>query len=456
MEISHRKNSSYTPSPIIHYKYNPSGQIVNNYTAFYGKPITPLKYRNCYSKPADNQRPTSRYPKNPPKSSQDHSQISQLLLSMNEREIYVMQNGASVFPGQKIPGFYYKFELLQDFNRYSHSQEMKIFFAECQKVFRPVKSEFKFVFSISGKILHCLHELKSDEKIVLVGENSIFSPVQQIEIPDMLNSHSRSPLYKSFFEESDLNVMANLNSHFRITSSKSKVRKLQSRSLTSSKCSKPKPVKLKFDSLKLKLGKKSYDIDKTFPTLYSQGLQKLKEKFKFSEQELHHLYGKYKLLVLLSCGINANHDISSGIARETFVDYYSKSTEIRRILGKIFDKFDLDRGGTVDWEEYLHTMNIIWHGTIENQLDFFFSVYDNDGNGCLSFREIQELCKLQLQMEKADQLIEELSFSFASLIFDLTETKYEEEIPAWKIKEIIRKQQDRSLIEMFCSFNCLK
>lgn len=367
-----------------------------------------------------------------------------------------MQNGASVSPGQKIPGFYYKFELLQDFNRHSHSQEMKAFFSECQKIFRSSKTEFKFAFSTSGKILHCLHELKSTEKIVLVGETSVFSPVQQAETPDMLNPQGRSPLYKSFFEESDLNVMENLNSHFRISSSKPKVRNLQSRSQTSSNYTKPKPEKLKLDSLKLKLGKKSYDIDKTFPTLYSQGLKKLKEKFKFTEQQLHFLYGKYKLLVLLSCGTNPGHDISSGIARATFVEYYSKSTEIGKILGKIFDKFDLDGGGTVDWEEYLHTMNIIWHGTIESQLDFFFSVYDNDGNGCLSFREIQDLCKLQLQMEKADQLIEELSFSFASLIFDLTETKYDQEIPAWKIKEIIRKQQDRSLIEMFCSFNCLK
>jgi Ca2+-binding EF-hand superfamily protein len=151
-----------------------------------------------------------------------------------------------------------------------------------------------------------------------------------------------------------------------------------------------------------------------------------------------------------------NHKISSGISKRTFVDYYSKSPELSNILTKIFEKFDTDGGGTVSWEEYLDAMHVIWHGTIEDQLDFFFSVYDDDGNGCLSFKEIQELCRLQLQMDKADGLLDELSYSFASLIFDLTETSYTEDVPSYKIKEIIRKQQDKSLIEMFCSFNCLK
>ncbi|OMJ87074.1 hypothetical protein SteCoe_11319 [Stentor coeruleus] len=101
-------------------------------------------------------------------------------------------------------------------------------------------------------------------------------------------------------------------------------------------------------------------------------------------------------------------------------------------------------------------MNVIWHGTFESQLDLFFSVYDLDGNGSLSFKEIQELCKMQLQMDKADQIIDELSYSFATLIFDLTKTDYNGEIPAQKIKDVIKVQEDKSLIEMFCSFNCLK
>ena len=456
MDNSIIRNIPSTPTPITQYRYSPSGKIVQNYVSYYAPPITPLKYRNLSSVPPGSRKKSMKSPAILLDSNQSLSLKSKLASNINQREIYIMQNGSSVFPGQKIPGFYYKFNSLQKPNRFSHNQEMELFFKECSKNFKPTKTEFKFAFSINGKVLHCLHELKSEEKIVLVGKNSLFLGVRQIETPDVLKSNKRSPLYKSFCDDSNINVGENVNSHFKICYRKSRGNSDQGEYFKSPKPIKLKPEKLKLDELKLKLGLDSYKIDKSFPTLYSQGIQKLKERFNFTEQELHNLYGKFKLLVLLSCGINSNHDISKGIARETFVDYYSKSAELSRILGKIFDKFDLDSGGTVSWDEYLQAMDIIWHGTTEIQLDFFFSVYDTDGNGLLSFKEIQELCKLQLQMDKADQLIEELSFSFASLIFDLTETKYDEEVPSFKIKEIIKKQQDKSLMEMFCSFSCLK
>lgn len=456
MDNSIIRNKPSSPTPIIQYRYSPSGQIVKNYISYGAPPVTPMKYRDLSSKPSEIRKKSIKSPATLLNSDQSLSLKSKLTLSINQREIYIMQNGSSVFPGQKLSGFHYNLNLSQKFDRFSHSEEMKFFFKECSKNFHSTKSEFKFAFSIKGKVLHCLHELKSEEKIVLVGKNSVFLGIHQIETPDTLKSYKRSPLYKSLHDDSEISLVENLNSHFKISYRKSRGSSDQGDCYKSPKPAKFKPGKLKLNDLKLKLGVDSYNIDRSFPTLYSQGLQKLKERFNFTEQELHNLYGKFKLLVLLSCGINSNHDISKGIARETFVDYYSKSAEISRILGKIFDKFDLDSGGTVSWDEYLQAMDIIWHGTTEIQLDFFFSVYDTDGNGLLSFKEIQELCRLQLQMEKADQLIEELSFSFASLIFDLTETKYDEEVPAYKIKEIIKKQQDKSLMEMFCSFSCLK
>ena len=86
----------------------------------------------------------------------------------------------------------------------------------------------------------------------------------------------------------------------------------------------------------------------------------------------------------------------------------------------------------------------------------FFRVYDQDGSGSLSFNEIMELCKVQLQAEPSDKLIEELAQSFASLIFDVTSTPYDADIPSTKIKEIIQNNRDQSLIDMFCSFQFLK
>ena len=101
-------------------------------------------------------------------------------------------------------------------------------------------------------------------------------------------------------------------------------------------------------------------------------------------------------------------------------------------------------------------MDIMFNGTYEQQIDLFFKVYDTDNNGSLSFQEIKNLCKLQLQNSDADKVIDELSQSFAGLIFDITETSYDKEIPSEKIKIVLGKQTDKSLIERFCSFSFMK
>jgi Ca2+-binding EF-hand superfamily protein len=126
------------------------------------------------------------------------------------------------------------------------------------------------------------------------------------------------------------------------------------------------------------------------------------------------------------------------------------------VLGRVFDNIDQDSNGAITWEEYLAAMDVMFNGTYEQQIDLFFTVYDTDGNGNLSFEEIKNLCKLQLQNSDADNVIEELSHSFATLIFDITETPYDKEIPADKIKQVLTRQTDKSLIEMFCSFSFMK
>lgn len=444
MEKLHIRDQSYSAAPVCIYKYDQTGNIVNSNVTFYGMPASPMKYRDIRSRRSEIPRKL-RSP-SIPRSYPDLTFRSKLDVNMYNREVFVIRDGTYVQDKDKVQGFHYKFSLIQKFDRASHSEEMKVFFRHCSKNFH-TGLNFKFLFDSTGKLLRCLHELNHEGKIVLVGTKPGFQGLR----------HCKNVDFESEPGEEHLRYVAmeKLNSAFRIKTCKSRNSSYQER-VTPAKIHKKTDEKIPFDDLKVKLGNVSYNIDRTFPTLCSQGIQKIKSKYNFNEKELHNLYGKFKLLVLLSCGIDKDHKIESGISKNTFVDYYSKSPELSHILSKIFDKFDLDGGGTVSWEEFLEAMNVIWHGTIEDQLDFFFAVYDNDGNGRLSFNEIQELCRLQLQMEKADNLLDELSYSFASLIFDLTETSYDEDIPSDKIKEIIRKQQDKSLIEMFCSFNCLK
>jgi Ca2+-binding EF-hand superfamily protein len=365
---------------------------------------------------------------------------------------------------QKLPGFYYTFQRTSDLSRLSHDHEMKIFFEACNSFFKP-SNKFKFLFSRKGKLLHCLHEIEEDAKVVVVGTKKEFKGIGTEESPEKHPMQARSPIYRTFEKGPDTSIMPSIESQFVLRSQKVSFRdtgihfpaRTYNRLEIGLRRSRTPGRSLGGEELKLKLGNLSHQIDRFFPTLCSQGLAQLRQRCKFNDSQLHQLYGKFKLLVLLSCGIDINHLISDGISKRAFVEYYSKKAKnVTMVMERIFESFDADGGGSISWEEFLGAMDIIWNGGLEEKLDLFFSVYDKDGNGALSFWEIQELCKIQLQLDEADQLLEELSYSFAGLIFHLTQTDIDQEVPAERIKELIKTQQDMSLINMFCSFNWLK
>ncbi|OMJ80479.1 hypothetical protein SteCoe_19227 [Stentor coeruleus] len=412
-----------------------------------------------------NLKSESRSPKKRVESHHELYTKSKLTMSIKSKEVFVMKDGTKVISGTKLLGFNYPVHINLSFIRNHHAEEMKDFFAYCTEFFKsPI--EFRFLFSSTGKLLRCLHEISASSKIVLVSSSSIFQGIQENQATDDIRLQTRSPCYRSsLLDKSPTNqsprVLDNLNYQFAISTQK--CNNVEEIILPSIKIN---PGRLRrtvinprlnsFEKLKLKLGDVSTKIDKTFPPLHEQGLKQLKENYLFSEGELHKHYAKFKLLVLLSCGTNHKHTIGSGISRETFIEFFGSSKELNFVLGRIFDKFDSDGGGSVSWEEYLTAMKIMWYGTYNEQIELFFDAYDKDGSGSLSFDEIQELCKVQLQADNDDKLIDDLSYSFASLIFDITKTDYDGEISCDQIKTIIKEQNDKSLIDMFCSFNFLK
>ena len=211
-----------------------------------------------------------------------------------------------------------------------------------------------------------------------------------------------------------------------------------------------------FERLKVKLGDVAAKIGRDYSPIHDQGMRQFKERYKFSESELHKLYARFKLLTLLSCGVNPSHKLKNGVVKQAFVEYYGSSSELTYVLERIFDKIDSEDLGFVTWPQFLEAMHTMWYGTYNQQIDLFFNVYDVDGSGNLSFTEIQALCRVQLQDNGSDSFIDELAASFAGLIFDIAQADYTSEISSDRIKEIINTQNDKSLIDMFCTFDFLR
>lgn len=404
----------------------------------------------------------------------DHSYISKLNLTIKTKEVFIMKDGSSVTQGQKVPGFYYSVLNLDTNARSQHIKEMKEFYKYCKEFYKNA-TDFKFLYNYTGKSLRCLHEAEFNDKILMVSDNSQYIGIFSENVVESSSHEPRSPLFKYYnFTYDSPDVSKGINSQFIFNAEKYNLNSMTPTANSHFERAKDSFLpsinghrehkilnnsysKLGFlEKLKFRLGAVTSNIDKTFTSIRDQGLKQLKEKYKFKESELHKFYAKYKLLVLLSCGIDPSHKISSGINRKAFIDYYKTSKEIEFVLGRVFDKFDSDGGGTISWVEYLTAMSIMWKGSYDQQVDLFFEVYDLTGTGALSYAEIQQLCKLQLQVENSDQLIDDLADSFASLVFDITKTPYSEEISKETIKSVINLQNDKSLIEMFCSFHFLK
>jgi Ca2+-binding EF-hand superfamily protein len=426
-KISNLRRSSMRP-----YYYNELGDIMSNplpsMITCSTSPHSPLKYRSLGSKFQEIQEQVEKKPLKK-KDPVPHPSTLPLKASLHSKEVFVVE--ASEAP--QVFGFYYNISRTA-MSRQEKQENLKAFLSRCQHEFNKTK-KFKYIFSTTGKLFQYLQDIPYSEKVLVVSHD--------IGLNDSQESANRS-----FTQiEEKFAIKASNFSAVQTFTSMSHNRPVERR---------VKTPRYSFNQLKVKLGQTAVKIDTELPKLFDLGMQKLKNKCSFPEAEIHKLYAKYKMLLHLSIARNPSHSIWDGVSRETFVDSYRGSEELNFVLGRVFDNIDQDCDGAISWEEYLTAMDVMFNGSYEQQIDLFFTVYDTDGNGNLSFEEIKNLCKLQLQNSDADNVIDELSHSFATLIFDITGTDYESEIPSEKIKQVLTRQTDKSLIEMFCSFSFMK
>ena len=443
------KRDSNRRSSMKPYYYNETGKICSNpLPAMIGSstyPSSPLKYRPLGIKFDESEESSSRIQKKTIRASLSPTTIK-LRTSLNSKEIYVMEDDIDI--QQKLEGFSYTITR-NVLSRKQKQQEKEKFFEKCRLEFNKNK-KYRYIFSIHGKHYQFLQEIPFSDKVIIASTTNDFKGVK--------DSSSIEEFYSTELSKS---LPIQLEDKFSTTISTVYTNNPAEVNFLPNKTFSNFPARLKYNKLtpnelKIKLGQTAVKIDTEFPKIFDMGMDKIKKKCSFFEADIHKLYARFKMLVHLSIAKNPNHSIKLGITREMFIESYRGTPELNFVLGRIFDCIDQDRGGTISWDEYLTAMDIMCNGTYEQQIDLFFQVYDTDQNGSLSFDEIRNLCRLQLPNSDADNVIEELSQSFASLIFDITETNYDKEIPAEKIKSVLTRQTDKSLIEMFCSFSFMK
>jgi len=67
-------------------------------------------------------------------------------------------------------------------------------------------------------------------------------------------------------------------------------------------------------------------------------------------------------------------------------------------LGQIFDIFDVDKNGILDFKEFLFSISMLMRGSIEERVQFAFQIYDKGDKGHLTVEEYQEFLKSIIQV----------------------------------------------------------
>ena len=142
-------------------------------------------------------------------------------------------------------------------------------------------------------------------------------------------------------------------------------------------------------------------VEKLFPDLLTFDLPKvLRQNKEYSLKLLYDVFIEFK--TLLKCGMIHNRNLNlhkTGIDFETFFNCNTKINQQGIALSKkIFKAFNSKTNiNYMPWENYMDGMMKIKDPNIDNKLDLFFQILDENGDGSFDYNEVFNLSLISLQ-----------------------------------------------------------
>ncbi|CAF0790106.1 unnamed protein product [Didymodactylos carnosus] len=128
-------------------------------------------------------------------------------------------------------------------------------------------------------------------------------------------------------------------------------------------------------------GKKNLSVICTYRPKAS--ITELMRITKFQKDELQHLYRSFK------------QECPAGtVTKEKFTSVFSvmfPNGASYRYISFLFQNIDRDNDGIITFEEFVLTLSLLAHGTIEDRLSWVFNLYDVNKDGKISRRDLAEL-----------------------------------------------------------------
>lgn len=71
-----------------------------------------------------------------------------------------------------------------------------------------------------------------------------------------------------------------------------------------------------------------------------------------------------------------------------------RSGDAAKFAEHIFNQFDSDRSGHIDFREFLQALSVQLKGSLEERLEWAFNLYDIDGTGFIERQELVEIARV--------------------------------------------------------------
>ncbi|XP_060626639.1 guanylyl cyclase-activating protein 3 isoform X3 [Anolis sagrei] len=119
------------------------------------------------------------------------------------------------------------------------------------------------------------------------------------------------------------------------------------------------------------------------------------------------------------------------------------SAEATSYVEKVFNIFDTNKDGFIDFLEFIAAINLVIRGKIDQKLKWYFKLYDADGNGTIDKKELVSIFTAIQAINGNQELSPE---DFANVVFQKIDVNNDGELT---LDEFINGvESDQHLLEM--------
>ncbi|NP_001087904.1 guanylate cyclase activator 1A S homeolog isoform X1 [Xenopus laevis] len=99
-----------------------------------------------------------------------------------------------------------------------------------------------------------------------------------------------------------------------------------------------------------------------------------------------------------------------------FFGFKNLSPASNQYIEQMFDTFDFNKDGYMDFMEYVAALSLVLKGKVEQKLKWYFKLYDVDGNGCIDRGELLNIIKAIRAINRCNE--DMTAEEFTDMVFD--------------------------------------